>query len=95
MFFRRMAIVWSFAMTTLTSVTAAADGGALEGRLRDAAQRGNAGEIRALLDRGAQVDARDRHGRTPLLIATHGNRVDAARVLIDAGADVNAKDMRA
>jgi ankyrin repeat protein len=27
-----------------------------------------------------------------LLIATHGNRIEAARALIRAGADANAKD---
>ena len=41
---------------------------------------------------GASVDARDGRGRTALLAATHGNRVEAARLLIAAGADVNAKD---
>ena len=48
--------------------------------------------MRTLLERGAQIDSRDGQGRTALLIAMHGNHVDAARVLIDAGADVNAKD---
>lgn len=92
MLFKRIAIVASFALTTLTSAVAAADGGALEGRLRRAADRGDAGEVRTLLERGAQIDSRDGQGRTALLIAMHGNHVDAARVLIDAGADVNAKD---
>lgn len=78
MFFKRMAIVGAFAATTLTTAAAAADGGALEGRLR-----------------GAQIDSRDGQGRTALLLATHGNHVVAARVLIDAGADVNAKDAEA
>ena len=44
------------------------------------------------LDAGIPVDSRDENGRTALLIATHGNAVDAARLLIAAGADVNAKD---
>ncbi|CAB3751170.1 hypothetical protein LMG29660_01477 [Burkholderia puraquae] len=43
MFFKRIAIIGSFALTTLTSAMAAADGGALEGRLRSAADRGDAG----------------------------------------------------
>ena len=38
------------------------------------------------------MKARDGSGRTALLAATQGNRVEAARVLIDAGSDVNAKD---
>lgn len=39
-------------------------------------------------------EARDHAGRTPLLLATELNHIDAARVLIDAGADVNAKDSK-
>jgi ankyrin repeat protein len=52
----------------------------------------DAAQIQALLSRGADIDARDEAGRTALLIATHGNRIEVARVLIEAGADVNAKD---
>jgi uncharacterized protein len=52
----------------------------------------DAAQIQALLSRGADIDVRDEAGRTALLIATHGNRIEVARVLIEAGADVNAKD---
>ncbi|MBN8950550.1 MULTISPECIES: ankyrin repeat domain-containing protein [unclassified Rhizobium] len=61
-------------------------------RLHKAAAAGDAAAIHQLLDNGAAVEARDASGATPLLIATHGNKVEAARVLIEAGADVNAKD---
>ncbi|WP_313443517.1 ankyrin repeat domain-containing protein [Stenotrophomonas sp.] len=61
-------------------------------RLRDAAARGDATAVRQALDDGADLDGRDGNGRTALLLATHGNNVDAARELIEAGADVNAKD---
>jgi ankyrin repeat protein len=37
-------------------------------------------------------DARDAQGRTALLVAAHGNRIEVARALIAAGADVNARD---
>ena len=52
----------------------------------------DATRIRDFLSEGADIDARDEAGRTALLIATHGNRVEVARALIEAGADVNAKD---
>jgi hypothetical protein len=45
-----------------------------------------AAQIQALLSRGADIDARDEAGRTALLIATHGNRIEVARALIEAGA---------
>lgn len=48
--------------------------------------------IRDLLSDGADIDARDEAGRTALLIATHGNRIEVAKALIESGADVNAKD---
>ncbi|HEX5507338.1 MAG TPA: ankyrin repeat domain-containing protein, partial [Pseudolabrys sp.] len=56
------------------------------------ADRGDAKAVREFLAEGAKLDARDVHQRTALLVATHENRIDVARVLIAAGADVNAKD---
>jgi ankyrin repeat protein len=60
--------------------------------LHAAAARGAVETMDTLLSEGVAIDARDVTGATALLIATHGNHVDAARVLIEAGANVNAKD---
>jgi ankyrin repeat protein len=57
-----------------------------------AAERGDNAAVQRLLREGASVGARDGRGRTALLAATHGNRVDAARLSIAAGSDVNARD---
>jgi len=57
-----------------------------------AAAKGDTASVERLIREGASVKAKDGHGRTALLAATHGNHVDAARALIAAGADVNAKD---
>lgn len=59
--------------------------------LHQAAADNDVAAVRALLSAGAEIDARDRKGRTALLVATHGNKVEAA-ALIEAGANVNAKD---
>ncbi|MFC9705365.1 ankyrin repeat domain-containing protein [Streptomyces sp. NPDC056943] len=63
-------------------------------RLLAAARRGDAGEVRAALDAGARVEARDEELRSPLLLAALGNHVEAAHVLVAAGADPNAQDRR-
>ncbi len=63
-----------------------------EARLHDAAGRGDARAIGELLRAGARLDTRDEAQRTPLLVATRLNHVDAARVLIEAGADVELAD---
>ncbi|MGW7270493.1 ankyrin repeat domain-containing protein [Streptomyces sp. NPDC054864] len=64
-------------------------------RLLDAARAGNADAVRAALEAGARVEARDTELRTPLLIAVTGDHVEAARALVAAGADVDAQDHRA
>jgi ankyrin repeat protein len=54
-----------------------------------AAQAGNPDALRSLLDRGADVNARDEtYGRTPLIFATSENRLGAMKLLIAKGADV-------
>jgi len=57
-----------------------------------AAAAGDPAAVKRLLAQGASVKARDAEGRTALVAATYGNRVEVARLLIDAGADVNAQD---
>jgi ankyrin repeat protein len=54
---------------------------------------GDAAKVRLLLSKSANVDARSKLGRTPLLIAAaHDGATEAARLLIEKGADVNARD---
>ncbi|MEV5974162.1 ankyrin repeat domain-containing protein [Streptomyces sp. NPDC051921] len=63
-------------------------------RLLAAARQGDTEAVRAALDEGARVEARDAELRSPLLLAALGDHVAAARVLVAAGADVNAQDAR-
>jgi len=55
-----------------------------------AAATGDAAAIARLATSGAVVDARDGHGRTPLLVAAYAQQHDAMRALVKAGADPNA-----
>ena len=59
-------------------------------RLYHAAKLGYLSSIRLLLDHGASLDKTE--GRTPLHVAAHETRCDAAVLLLDAGANVNARD---
>ena len=61
-------------------------------RLISASEHGDVRAVERLLEQGAGVDARDESGRTALIAAAYGNRLDVAGLLVDAGADVNAKD---
>jgi ankyrin repeat protein len=45
-----------------------------------------------LLDRGADINARDRQRHTPLIHAVFVGHVEFARMLLDRGADINARD---
>lgn len=87
----RRTVCWGvIAMTA--SATIWANENDVNAQLLRAAAQGDAAKVRALLAQGALVDARNANGATALLVATHGNHVEAAKVLIEAGADVNAQD---
>ncbi|UST55681.1 ankyrin repeat domain-containing protein [Comamonadaceae bacterium OTU4NAUVB1] len=55
-----------------------------------AAAAGDVPRLRALIAAGADLDARDAHGRTALHVATHARRHEAIRVLARAGASLDA-----
>jgi ankyrin repeat protein len=60
--------------------------------LLTAARKGQADRIRALLVRKAPIEAKDRQGRTPLMLAAEHGHADAVRALLDAGASPSARD---
>jgi hypothetical protein len=55
-----------------------------------AAYRGRADVVRLLLNRGADVAARDRFGWTALTLASLTGYLDVARELLDKGTDINS-----
>jgi truncated hemoglobin YjbI len=59
--------------------------------LHMAARRGNVEVIGALLDGGADIEARDSAGDTPLRRSVNCNKVDAARLLLARGADPHSR----
>jgi ankyrin repeat protein len=65
---------------------------ALNEQLYEAARKGDAAEVRALLDKGADVNAKFRYGATALFKAAERGNTEAVKALIERGADVNVKD---
>ena len=63
-------------------------------QLIQAAEAGDTAAVQQLLQAGADLNGRDAQDRTPVMAATHGNRVDTVRALIEAGADINLRDNR-
>lgn len=60
--------------------------------LRNAAKFGKERVAASLIEAGADANATDPHGTTPLYLAAKYGHADVARILIEAGADVNAKN---
>ncbi len=93
---RRLALALAFfAMTmigarpALSQVPPSAAEGAQYQGLHAAAWRGDGPKIEKLAVAGANLNARDPHGRTPLHLATFARQRGAVRALVKAGADVN------
>src|SRR5262249_1915275 len=55
-------------------------------------RKGDVAELKALLDKGVDVNAKTRYGATALSYACDKGHVEAVKLLIERGADVNVKD---
>jgi hypothetical protein len=64
----------------------------LNDELLAAARKSDVEKVKALLDKGADVNARSPYGATPLFFACDRGSVEVVQVLLARGADVNAKD---
>ena len=59
--------------------------------LMEAACNGHLAICRLLLDKGAQMEAKNVHGSTPLHFAAYQGHVEIVRLLCDRGSDVEAR----
>ena len=57
-----------------------------------AARKGDLAAVKAQLDKGVNVNAKNRYGATALAYACDRGNVDIVKLLIERGADVNVKD---
>jgi ankyrin repeat protein len=64
----------------------------LNDQLWEAARKGDAAQVTALLDQGAEVNAKFRYGTTALFKAAERGNTEVVKVLLARGADASVKD---
>ncbi len=64
----------------------------LNDQLWEAARKGDAAAVKALLDKGADVNAKFRYGATALSYASDKGHTEVVKILLERGADVNVRD---
>src|SRR5207302_10897945 len=65
----------------------------INSELLAAARRGDTNAVRALLERGAAVNSRNRLGDSPLLIAAKNGYTPMALLVLERGAAVNQRNL--
>lgn len=60
--------------------------------LLSAATDGRTDEVKALLEKGAPIEAKDKNGRTSLILAAQRGHADTVRLLLEKGAQADARD---
>jgi ankyrin repeat protein len=63
-----------------------------EASIHKAASLGDVDRVRSCLEKGADVNAKDKDGQTALHMAASNKRKEVAELLLSRGADINAKD---
>lgn len=80
----------------LTLVTALAalfiQAPAMDEQLLEAARKGELATVQALVEKGANVEAKSRYGQTPLFFAARNGHVTVVRFLLGKGAKVDVRD---
>jgi hypothetical protein len=62
--------------------------------LLDAARKGRAKDVEALLAKGADLEMKDKEGRTPLMLAAQYGRTATVKLLLEKGAKPDTRDPR-
>jgi hypothetical protein len=88
---RKLCLLLALALL-LPLATFAQDKQKLNEDLWEAVRRGDAPAVKALLDKGADVNARGRYQMTPLFKASERGDAEIVRLLLERGADVTIKD---
>jgi ankyrin repeat protein len=60
--------------------------------LMQAAKHGDLPEVKRLVAKAAEINAKDRDGRTALMLASENGYGEVVQALLAKGADVNSKD---
>ena len=60
--------------------------------LWDAARSGDTARVAAILDKGADVNAKARYGATALFFAADKGRLETVKLLVERGAEINIED---
>src|SRR5262249_17534496 len=91
--FIRSSIINCAGISVLVLVTSAASArDELRESLWAAVRNGDAKAVKAALDKGADVNARNEIGVTALWIAASKGKLEIVELLLDRGADVNSRD---
>jgi uncharacterized protein len=85
----------TFAIAVGAGLAAAQDTTAdVNRQLLNAVSKGDSASVRILLDNGANVEAKDANGSTPLVLAAERNDIAMVKLLLEKGAAAGAKDQQ-